>query len=245
MKTDAKTNTEESAEEIRPTEAAADAAETTTANAPETTAAEVPTDANGDPIMWDEEHPDRLDFDYYPGVKSVFNCLTTIRAITVILPLSVIALAFLWLTACTRGSYSYMPSGLGLTVMLYLATVILATVIAMGILTTMSRWAVRSGSNNAIFLTRASCYCAAINAACSIFQFLSYDFTSAGMKIGAVLQLVVLGAAIYAIYKTHADGDIQDVFPPSRRSASLGDWILVLITVGLPLTMTVAGIMSY
>ena len=177
----------------------------------------------------------------------MFNCLTTIRAITVILPLSVIALAFLWLTACTRGSYSYMPSGLGLTVMLYLATVILATVIAMGILTTMSRWAVRSGSGNAIFLTRASCYCAAINAAYSIFQFLSYDFTSAGMKIGAVLQLLVLGTAIYAIYKTHADGDIQDVFPPSRRSASLGDWILVLmlITVGLPLTMTVAGIMSY
>ncbi len=67
------------------------------------------------------------------------------------------------------------------------------------------------------------------------------------MKIGAVLQLLVLGTAIYAIYKTHADGDIQDVFPPSRRSASLGDWILVLmlITVGLPLTMTVAGIMSY
>ena len=236
METDAKTNTEESAEEIRPTEAAEEA----TVNTEETSTAEGPTDANGDPIMWDDEHPDRLDFDYYPGVKSVFKCLTTIRAITVIFPLSVIVLGFLWFTACTRGSYSYMPSGVGLTVML-----ILATVIAMGILMTMARWAVRSGSGNAIFLTRASCYCAAINAACSIFQFLSYDFTSAGMKIGAVLQLVVLGAAIYAIYKTHADGDIQDVFPPSRRSTSLGDWILVLITVGLPLTMTVAGIMSY
>ena len=240
METDTKTNTEESAEEIQPTETAADAAETATANAQETTTADVPTDANGDPIMWDEDHPDRLDFDYYPGVKSVFSCLTTIRAITVIFPLSVIVLGFLWFTACTRGSYSYMPSGVGLTVML-----ILATVIAMGVLMTMARWAVRSGSGNAIFLTRASCYCAAINAACSIFQFLSYDFTSAGMKIGAVLQLVVLGAAIYAIYKTHTDGDIQDVFPRSKRSASLGDWILVTVTVGLPLAMTVDSFMTY
>ena len=236
METDTKTNPEKSAEEMRPT----DAAEAATANAEATTAAEGTADANGDPIMWDDEHPDRLDFDYYPGVKSVFSCLTTIRAITVIFPLSVIVLGFLWFTACTRGSYSYMPSGVGLTVML-----ILATVIAMGILVTMARWAVRSGSGNAIFLTRASCYCAAINAACSIFQFLSYDFTSAGMKIGAVLQLVVLGAAIYAIYKTHTDGDIQDVFPRSKRSASLGDWILVTVTVGLPLAMTVDSFMTY
>ena len=236
METDTKTNPEKSAEEMRPT----DAAEAATANAEATTAAEGTADANGDPIMWDEDHPDRLDFDYYPGVKSVFSCLTTIRAITVIFPLSVIVLGFLWFTACTRGSYSYMPSGVGLTVML-----ILATVIAMGVLMTMARWAVRSGSGNAIFLTRASCYCAAINAACSIFQFLSYDFTSAGMKIGAVLQLVVLGAAIYAIYKTHTDGDIQDVFPRSKRSASLGDWILVTVTVGLPLAMTVDSFMTY
>lgn len=240
METNTKINPEKSAEEIRPTDAAADAAEAATVNSEETSAAEVPTDANGDPIMWDDEHPDRLDFDYYPGVKSVFSCLTTIRAITVIFPLSVIVLGFLWFTACTRGSYSYMPSGVGLTIMLFLATVI-----AMGVLMTMARWAVRSGSGNAIFLTRASCYCAAFNAACSIFQFLSYAFTPAGMKIGAVLQLVVLGAAIYAIYKTHTDGDIQDVFPRSKRSASLGDWILVTATVGLPLAMTVDSFMTY
>ena len=227
MKTDAKTNTEESAEEIRPTEAAADAAETTTANAPETTAAEVPTDANGDPIMWDEEHPDRLDFRYYPGVKSLYRKLGALLVAATILPALFAVFVF------------------GLKFALEL--VILALLPTWTLICSCMK-AVRNGSCDAIFLTRFTCFWLALPAFPVLTGFLLFfnnDSPTPLVLIYAGLYVAVIYLATSSILLTHNDRDVRAAFPLDSRSQSASARLTLFFTTVLPLLLMMSCIIIY
>ncbi len=188
-----------------------------------------PAPADYEPIMdeeneEDEEFSDRIDFSSYPGVKKLYSNMTTILVLTTIVPAALYVIGLFGLQAI-YGSLS----AFGMVVLL----IVLLQLGLMAILINASRRAIRRGSNNAIFLTRAACYWSIVDAIFSIRTGIinGASHPSIGTMLGICLQFAVVVFAVIALVRTRYNTDVNALFPKELRISTAADWITVSATI--------------
>ena len=189
--------------------------------------AEETTSADYEPIRWDEDQPDRLDFRYYPGVKSLYRKLGALLVAATILPALFAVFVF------------------GLKFALEL--VILA-LLPTGTLIWSAKQAVRNGSCDAIFLTRFTCFWLALPAFPVLTGFLLFfnnDSPTPLVLIYAGLYVAVIYLATSSILLTHNDRDVRAAFPLDSRSQSASARLTLFFTTVLPLLLMMSCIIIY
>lgn len=180
-----------------------------------------PAPAEYEPIRWDEDHPDRLDFRYYPGVRSLHNKLVAMLVFAAILP----ALA----------------TGFDLRLILF-------ALLPTGTLIWSAKQAVRNGSCDAIFLTRFTCFWLALPAFPVLTGFLLFfnnDSPTPLVLIYAGLYVAVIYLATSSILLTHNDRDVRAAFPLDSRSQSASARLTLFFTTVLPLLLMMSCIIIY
>ncbi len=171
-----------------------------------------PAPADYEPIKWDKDYPDRLDFRCYPGVRSLHSKLVAILVFAAILP----ALA----------------TGFDFRLILF---VFLPT----GTLIWSSKQAVRNGSCDAIFLTRFTCFWLALPALVILTTGVALIFadteSTASPLASAAFSTVILYLCVFAIVQSYTNKDVCAAFPSDERSMTTMSWIVIIATAVLPL----------
>ncbi len=170
-----------------------------------------PAPAEYEPIRWDEDHPDRLDFRYYPGVRSLHNKLVAMLVFAAILP----ALA----------------TGFDLRLILF-------ALLPTGTLIWSAKQAVRNGSCDAIFLTRFTCFWLALLALVALVgSKLTFAGTGPTLSslVSAGLSTVILYLCVFAVVQSYTNKDVCAAFPKDERSTTTMSWIVIIATTVLPL----------
>ena len=170
-----------------------------------------PAPADYEPIKWDKDYPDRLDFRCYPGVRSLHSKLVAILVFAAILP----ALA----------------TGFDFRLILF---VFLPT----GTLIWSSKQAVRNGSCDAIFLTRFTCFWLALPALAMLTWFaLTFAGTGPTLSslVSAAFSTVILYLCVFATLQSYTNKDVCAAFPSDERSMTTMSWIVIIATAVLPL----------
>lgn len=171
--------------------------------------------------MWDEEHPDRLDLRYYPGVRSLHSKLVALLVCEVILPALI--------------------SGFDLRL-------IILALLPTGTLIWSCKQAVRNGSCDAIFRTRAACFWLALPVFPVLTGFLLFfnnDSPTPLVLIYAGLYVAVIYLATSSILLTHNDRDVRAAFPLDSRSQSASARLTLFFTTVLPLLLMMSCIIIY
>ena len=170
-----------------------------------------PAPSEYEPVKWDKDYPDRLDFSSYPGVRSLHSKLVAILVFAVILP----ALA----------------TGFDFRLILF---VFLPT----GTLIWSSKQAVRNGSCDAIFLTRFTCFWLALSALVMRTGFaLTFADTGPTLSslVSAAFSTVILYLCAFAVLQSYTNKDVCAAFPLDERSMTTMSWIVIIATTMLPL----------
>lgn len=189
--------------------------------------AEETTSADYEPIKWDEDDPCSLDFDCYPGVKSLYRKLGALLVAATILPALFAVFVF------------------GLKFALEL--VILALLPTWTLICSCMK-AVRGGSNDAIFRTRAACFWLALPVFPVLTGFLLFfnnDSPTPLVLIYAGLYVAVIYLATSSILLTHNDRDVRAAFPLDSRSQSASARLTLFFTTVLPLLLMMSCIIIY
>ncbi len=186
-----------------------------------------PAPADYEPIMWDEDDPCRLDFNYYPGVKSLYRKLGALLVAAVVMPALISVIVF------------------GLKIAVWL---VLFALLPTGTLIWSCMRAVRSGSCDAIFRTRVTGLWLAVPAMPAlvtlILSTLSYGPTILSLIYAALFVAVVyLGASV--VLHTHSDRDVRAAFPLESRSQSAGAWRTLFFTIVLPMLWLMMCVVIY
>ena len=170
-----------------------------------------PAPSEYEPVKWDKDYPDRLDFSSYPGVRSLHSKLVAILVFAVILPALVTGFDFRLIL------FVFLPTG----------TLIWS-----------SKQAVRNGSCDAIFLTRFTCFWLALPALALLIE-LALTFADTGPTasslLSAVFSTVNLFLCASAILQSYTNKDVCAAFPMDERSTTTMSWIVIIATTMLPL----------